>query len=118
MKTKIEIIKETVEYYSADVSRRSISYSGKCMYNGPEGKQCAFARCAEAIDEEYEEWNANEVLENKGIETLKPEYRHIIDVYFWNELQYLHDNCSNWDENGLTEDGKVFVKGLIHKYKN
>lgn len=122
MKTKIEIIKETVEYYSADVSRRSIFVTElglyKCMYNSPDGKQCAFARCAEPIDSKYESYSSDKLLLEAGIKILKPEYRHIVNKSFWHALQRLHDKHSHWGDRGLTEAGKTYVKKLMDKYKD
>ena len=31
-------------------------------------------------------------------------------------FQILHDNCENWDENGLSEEGKIMLTDIINKY--
>lgn len=41
MKTKLEIIEETVQYYSEDVTRRASDSSGVCEYYTFDGRMCA-----------------------------------------------------------------------------
>lgn len=47
--TAVEIINETVAYYSEDTSRRGITYTGfgdlKCVYITAGGQMCAVGRC-------------------------------------------------------------------------
>ena len=114
MKTYLDVINETVMFYGDDPSRRSINGDGDCLYNGPDGKQCAFARCAEEIHEwnEYEDVRS---LLNEGIK-LKPEYKHLTNVWFWGNIQKLHDTECFWNKDGLSEDGQLFVMELIKKY--
>jgi hypothetical protein len=124
MKTYIDVINETVEFYVADpVNRRSLSndpddeiHSNGCLYNGPDGKQCAFARCANRIDKKYEGLSAYKILDAEGINILKDEKQHLDNTYFWEELQNLHDNDFYWNESGLSTDGQEYVKELLEKY--
>lgn len=112
-KTKIEIINETVEYYSADVLRRAKGKYGECKYKTDNNKYCAVGRCL--IDaEKYKD--SNECPNNKNIlKDLKPEYvGH--DASFWCLIQRLHDNDLNWCLTGLTETGINFVKSLKQLY--
>ena len=116
MKTKLEIINETVAYYSEDVSRRSLDVN-HCLYLNDKGNTCAFSRCC--IDPSslspHEGEPAHQVLSAIGYDCLKPAYR-IEDPAFWTQIQCLHDYHENCSENGLTESGKEFVKNLIEKY--
>lgn len=105
MKTYLDVLNETVEFYSKDTNRRSISVDNKCLYNGPEGRKCAFSRCC--LNANFHEGvNAGFNLESLGFDILKPEYSHLLNSTFWNDLQSLHDLCKYWDKDGLTELGK------------
>ena len=123
MKTYVDVIKETIKYYSDDPeNKRSLKINSgmsSCLYNGPDGKQCAFSRCAKSIPDHYDKLGkfASEVLKKEGINILKEEYRHLNNFGFWNELQHLHDDCNNWIDNGLSEVGKSHANSLIEKYK-
>ncbi len=115
MKTKVEIIEETAAYYSEDVNRRSLD-GNKCVYNGPDGKQCAFARvCEKPIDQRQEGTSAWALIKQTGTALLKDEYK-INDAAFWDAIQGLHDYPDNWDEKGLTEAGKQRVELLKKTY--
>lgn len=124
--SKLDIIEETVAYYSSDVSRRSINISQwedgservDCVYHGDNGQRCAFSRCCkEEIDlSTYEGTSAINVLERLGNDVLKEDYQ-ISDMSFWRDLQMLHDRDCNWDDNGLTEKGNAYVEELKEKYK-
>lgn len=118
--TRIDIIKETVDFYSQDpVNRRSIDEEEPemCLYNSSNGKQCAFARYVEEPEDCIERKNASDLLEKKVI-TLKKGVRHLKeDLYFWNNLQYLHDDEENWTKTGLSTEGEGEVNRLLEKYK-
>ena len=118
IKTKLEVIRETVDYYSKDVTRRSMNGSD-CMYVSSDGKNCAFSRCCADPSslKSYEGYGASQVIDKFGFECLKPEYM-IEDKSFWNELQALHDIKSNWNETGLTDEGRKYVAELENKYLN
>lgn len=123
MKTKIDIINETVEYYSVDpVARRSRASDGTCKYFGEDGKMCAFARYAHPgwLDELklLEGWSADTCLCVKGI-PLNDEVKHFSnDGEFWVAVQKLHDIDTYWDSTGLTESGVTEMQRLKQKYEN
>ena len=106
LKTKLEIIEETIAFYTEDISRRSVDEFGNCQYVSENGNVCAFSRCCidPASLKPYEGYVSNRILSKLGFDCLKPEYR-IEDVWFWNRLQNFHDSSKNWNENGLTEKG-------------
>lgn len=118
--SKVDVINDTVAFYSEDTSRRSFVGEGfhqRCKYNGPDGKKCAFARFVDGtVDESLEGKSAGDVIEN-GIK-LKPEVAHIEDIPFWNGIQGLHDYGRFWDDKGLTEKGKKMVEQLLEEYKD
>lgn len=129
-KTKLEIIDETVAFYSENVSRRSFTIPGvfktleSCVYwNEKNGNVCAVGRCAseeglKTLHDLYEGVGIEGVADIFPVDNiLKEEYKgHSVD--FWNAIQFLHDRSSYWDENGLSEMGKEYVKNLIEEYGN
>ncbi len=121
MYTKLEIIDETVEWYSTDTSRRSLNTSDGntplCMYKNQKGNKCAMGRCAdeEWLDQFYRE-KGHEPQINVVFDNLKKEYQGHNES-FWQRLQGLHDNRMYWGKNCLTESGKLYVTSLKEKYK-
>lgn len=124
--TKLEIINETVEFYSANPTKlRSTSKKGGCAYNGENDTHCAIGRC---LLPKYQE-QGNELKGNsnglkffldinslKLDEVLQENYRGH-EYPFWLALQNLHDESYLWCEKGLTESGKEYVETLIKTYK-
>lgn len=113
--TKLEIIEDTVAFYSSDVSRRSIK-NNTCMYKGPEGRECAFQRVVVNDLSKYDEsaftFSASVLLACYNV-TFKEQYKgHEKDYDFWNYIQQLHDNWAHWDKNGLTVEGLKFIEKL------
>lgn len=115
MKTKLEIIDETVAFYSADTSRRAVNRKG-CEYIAKDGRMCALGRCAQAPSELDDNMFAREVLRaHEDEEVFKPEYQgHSPD--FWSDVQELHDEATHWDTAGITSFGRAFVEVLKMKY--
>ncbi len=123
--TKIEIIEETVEFYSKDPEgRRSLDEFRDCKYNGPKGTHCAVGRCMlskyKRLGSKFKH-NSEDVyvlLDADNIDHfLSPKYRGH-GITFWQDLQELHDKDSFWDKRGLSAYGKTLVKELKEKYKN
>lgn len=129
--TKVDIINETVEFYSADPKRRSYyideENNPKCLYNGKNGEHCAVGRC---LEDKYHEMGSELFGNSFAIrdffvkndcesldEMLKEQYRGH-ERMFWSELQRLHDNPRNWIEIGISQIGQLFVDQLINQYKN
>ena len=123
-KTKVEIINETVEFYSNN--ERAISDIGTCMYKTPNGLRCAHSRCIsdEYIDKISKLFNHSTTADgvihhfNDDIHLIPYRGNH---PNFWIDIQLLHDTCYYWEKNKngkntLTKDGKKFVKELIKKW--
>ncbi len=121
MKTKLDIINETMEFYSADVSRRAMAAdSYVCMYITSDGRKCAVGRCfdenkiSQYTYDRIEGYSVNNLpitLDN----LLKEEYKgHSSE--FWNNLQGLHDHTNNWCETGLSLFGLSELNELKQKY--
>ena len=128
---KVDIINETIKFYSKDPSRRSTK-AKKCLYKGPNDKRCAFGRCMteealKLIDEKTNgqllsflidtlSYNSDDIKELDDI--VQDKYKGH-DIEFWKDLQLLHDDELNWntDENkGLSMVGKREAKELITEY--
>jgi len=114
--TAKEVLDDTVKFYSEDPSRRATKPGsrGDCVYTTYDGNHCAVGRW---LMEEYQDYNwvHNEdsisTLFDDGsidIDFLVPEVRDL-PFDFWVELQCLHDNVCNWDEEGLSSIGKKTV---------
>lgn len=113
-KTKLEIINETVEYYSVDpVGRRgTIGVDTRmCRYKTNNGKMCAAGRCMIDPPGEAE----TEYIGAFTDEVFKEEYRGH-DMAFWVDLQTLHDDPEYWNEKGLTNPGKAYLEVLLSLY--
>jgi len=123
--TELEILEETIDFYSSDTSRRSYDEDDNlCMYfDGETKNMCAVGRCLmdpKAFQDINGSIDIAQLTAEELDRLLKPEYRgHAMS--FWQELQGLHDVARNWGINELTEGGERFVKRLIdqiHKRKD
>lgn len=110
--TTHEIIDEVADFYNN--KNRSID-GNQCLYIGPDGKQCAFARMCINPENLPEQLNARVILEDHGQVVLRPEYRGY-HPQFYRDIQSLHDNSLNWTDDGLSECGKDIVNALKIKY--
>lgn len=119
-KTKLQIIEETVEFYSNNP--RSINAeTEQCRYVSDSGANCAFSRCCTdegktILHKEYEGRGVGSVLLASKETFLKPEYKGHSEN-FWRDIQQLHDGHAYWVRNRLTEDGKKQVENLKYIYK-
>jgi hypothetical protein len=116
MKTKLEIINETAEFYN--LKNRAVIADGKCRYLTDDGKSCAFGRCCNDPKElrAFEGYSINKILENNKLDDfLKDEYKGHEDA-FWKSLQTLHDNEGFWDDYGLNYTGINQKQNLINYF--
>ncbi len=121
--TKLEIIEDTVNYYSVDpVGRRAIEENGACMYLTSTGKMCAFGRCI--VDPQSNWWGQCDMIyaTDEKLDRLrdgkdnvkwqfKPQYEGH-DIEFWLDIQKLHDDANFWTSEGLSVSGEERVKEL------
>jgi hypothetical protein len=117
--TKIEILHETAKHYN--LSNRSVD-SERCLYVGPNNKQCAFARCCVNPLKEWDgHGGVNSLVNRFGKDNvdnlLKPEY-HGHKIEFWIKVQRLHDVLHYWNEDGLSEQGREEYNKLLKLYTN
>lgn len=113
--TKLEILEETVAFYSEDTSRRAYTKNVGCEYNTSDGRHCAVGRCFnENIQALGDDYSGNQV----GIDAILDFDSLLQDKYkghnieFWSYLQLLHDIDDNWDKKGLTKIGLDEVENL------
>jgi hypothetical protein len=114
-KTKLQIINETVEFYSKNP--RAVE-AGGCRILTSDGRTCAYGRC---MTEEAQKQFLNKVgptpSNSHNDENMQLEYRgHNGD--FWNDIQVLHDNESYWNGAELTPDGEEYVRQLKQRYSD
>lgn len=133
MKTKEEIIDETVAYYSEDPSRRAVRYDEVrglqmgCFYLTPDGRKCAVGRALKPqeigvlrrYDVEGDNINiVDGILDDNDIlldDLFLEEYQgHEVD--FWIDLQDLHDVEEHWNKRGLTDFGKATLARMKKRW--
>lgn len=121
--TYLDVLEETINFYTVDpVNRRSVDISnGNCFYSY-EGKNCAFARYMDDVDnfiKKYPLYNhetARTIIKTFGMDVMKKQVRNLTDLQFWGKIQILHDDEYYWNETGLSEDGIEYaneIKELI-----
>lgn len=122
---KLEIINETVEYYGKDPLQLRATTPDDCVYMDDQGNRCAIGRC---IAEEYiymareVEGPVSDLLRTLRLplDTILQEKYRGHDLFFWEDVQSLHDHEPYWDyeKGGLTPDGERQVSHLKEKYRN
>jgi hypothetical protein len=115
MKTKTEIIKETVEYIQKN---GRASKMGFCCYFIPETSQmCAVGRCL-ADPEKFQKIYGYKTINYVGSERLESSLRTEYQGHsekFWQNLQFFHDNGLFWADKELTSQGKKNIKPIDGK---
>jgi hypothetical protein len=124
--TKIEIISETAEFYSADTSRRSFVMKGsttQCVYNAGDDRHCAVGRCmteglkSQGVDLENNNSALEEVVASYSeVDELLEQKYHGHSLKFWGDLQRFHDQSDNWDKEGVSTYGKRVLNRLKEEY--
>ncbi len=98
-------LKEMVEYYSKDTSRRAISH-GACSYM-IEDRKCAIGRMLS--EEDLARLESRGMLDDTALndiwDIIETPRVKALPSRFLNSLQDLHDSDIYWDGNGITERG-------------
>ena len=122
--TALEIIEDTVKYYSEDTNRRARNMLNcSCEYLTAQGKMCAVGRCLLPSKNKGLKNNFAFLANSKGKliknkdNYFKKQYRGFPES-FWNDLQMLHDKGINWVKNELTKEGEKYVEMLKKEYAN
>ena len=115
--TAHQIIDETIEYYTKNPRSFITDEVGDttCCYLTDEGAMCAVGRCLtedalKIIHQVHEGNSAYHLLDTDEFQ-LKPQYEGQSKL-FWTKLQKLHDGDTYWDKDGLSCDGKEYVKKI------
>lgn len=118
--TKLEIIDETVAYYSDPSKRAYDDAVGHCRYFF-DGKMCAVGRCLIDPHNRLDSVGGSQFTEDD----LKPEYRgHNISENiwgidsFWACLQEFHDKEDHFDENGISDLGYLYIENMKKEWES
>jgi hypothetical protein len=123
-KSYLNLLEETVNFYSEDLSRRSLN-DNSCVYLSEVGNMCAVGRCMtkkhvkKAGELNQDVHGIYKALGGNSIDDfLQVKYRGY-NIKMWLDLQRLHDDKENWDTKGLTDSGRRSIKIIrmkINKY--
>lgn len=108
--TKLELLENTIAYYSEDTSRRALE-DGTCQYLTDSGNKCAIGR--EVRTHELDDIKNQDVSD---IHHLLPYRLKRMGLSFLMAIQHLHDTNHYWDANGLTTSGKSKVSYVKTKF--
>lgn len=113
--TEVELLMDTVQFYADDPNRRSVIIEDNgdhlCMYSH-NGKHCAIGRFLLDHPVSIEGQTAASLPEK-----LFPREIYRMGLNFIEALQTLHDTSIYWDNNGLSDSGKVEVETMADKYQ-
>lgn len=119
---RLEILIDTIRYYSEDVSRRCVRPNGWCKYSGEtlgiDSDGCAIGRllspeARKKLDEIFlGSVDVYGILSNERSKRLIPEHIYELGEDFLKSLQELHDESSYWDSSGLTSIGSGKVNRI------
>ena len=112
-----EILLETINFYN--LSNRGYDREGdSCEYLSKSGHKCAVGRCMN------EETLARKDISGAPIFFFEDYHGNIDHIFqdrykgcrfiFWDYLQALHDNESNWNATGLSDMGKKKVERFFN----
>jgi len=122
--TPIEVIDIVVETYVKHPENRSFNETKtECLYNGLNGKHCAFGMFCDNVEDLQESFSAI-VLLDRGIAELKKEVAHIKNGRFWGDIQALHDGYlkssvaihAMMEISSLTDKQHSYIPERVEKY--
>lgn len=111
--TALEIIDETVAFYSEDVSRRSLE-GGRCIYLSSTGAKCGVGRCMNeeglkqfggSVDSVGSLVCEKAMFDENIFDDYLQEQYHGQNLNFWGEIQLFHDISKNWNSSEITDAG-------------
>lgn len=127
-KKQLAILKDTIKWYTEDVTRRAIAGNGNGVckyYMRPKGrvKRCAIGRLVSLEDAICMEkkWPVEGVYspgtDGYSLYDDLPKDIQALGVEFLRNLQSLHDAHSFWNDSGLSEKGAFFVDSIKDRIK-
>jgi hypothetical protein len=131
--TELELLEDTIKYYSENTERRCVNV--KSCYYSPitahkEGisEGCAIGRhldkdFALQIDKYDDDFDGDSgiiqvlsvMLEEEENKSKFPDWMLKMNPNFLQDIQGLHDANSNWDKNGLSQEGLECEKEIKNK---
>jgi hypothetical protein len=116
----LNILEDTVNYYSEDTSRRALDKHYNCRFQTVDGKMCAVGRYLKPITD----WT--KIYSAYTYQDLINEYPDCmteqgLPTSFWLDLQKLHDINSYWNKyigKGLTLEGDKFIEKIKDNINN
>lgn len=116
---KLALLDDTVKYYSEDTRRRCIGH-GQCFYSPEKAGNklstgCAVGRLLDIYTQLKLDLCKPSAVPD--IFELLPENVKKYGVDFLDDLQRLHDNEANWNDDGITMLGESVVAKIIEKIK-
>ena len=119
MKTKTEIIRETVAKYGSNPSLRGIKEGGgPCVYLADNGNRCAVGQYSDSriLDEAEGSVQFLQTKTGSDLDSLLKKEVGGHELTFWKRLQVWHDDYRNFTKAGLTEKGKEQADLLLQLY--
>jgi hypothetical protein len=117
LKTKMrKVLNDTVAFYSKNTNRRATSRGGCLYYDKDHNNKCAIGRLLNDTDMKF--LKATEQLSNTSIDDifddLTTKKLKELPMNFLMDLQGFHDEDDNWDEKGITLQGKDIINQIKH----
>lgn len=114
-RTKEELLENTINFYNT--SNRAID-NYECVYRSKDGKACAIGR-------EISDKTASNIIFASGnylgvssdlVYDMLPKRLRNLSKSYLIDIQKLHDNHTNWSEEGLSTIGIICVERIMKKY--
>jgi hypothetical protein len=111
-RTRQELLDNTVRhFYSTNRSVRD----GGCRYRAGQGLACSIGR--ELSDDLARKFDLYDRSSLPHVFHKLPRRLRRLGVLFLEGVQLLHDVAGYWDESGLSDSGRRYVKGICEKYQ-
>lgn len=117
------VLQDTIQYYTQDPIGRRCKNSEECCYSPKTvdkeatSEGCAVGRLLPTELQEFldEEYTGHTISYNPLFEILPQEIQDLGQL-FLGRLQYLHDSDEYWDSQGLTEEGKEYLRQIEENF--
>jgi hypothetical protein len=123
--THLEFLEDTIKYYSENVKRRCTTVKA-CYYSPVSAKKegistgCAIGRFLKPEDaikiDSHDPMSIHNVLSHGELKDLIPQWMQDLGTEFLKQVQGIHDNDFNWNEEGLTPLGWINVNQIKDRY--
>lgn len=119
---QLELLEETVQYYSKNPVERRCKVEGNCSYSPKtvgktKSSGCAIGRKLKpSVREEIDRRYPNGASVDDCAWQFIPENLKELGKAFLKKVQNLHDNDYYWMEHNISESGKVFVDNIKQQF--